>query len=315
VASGLFLLDATYSAVNVEDELHKRRWTCDDAAATALLDEMEHQAGGFSQRFLGHGETQGPVLEGFVLLLLEGPGDWIDGRNHSASSSWPPVLAPEPALTMAQYMQPTMTQHIQPTMTQRLTPLRPGSGSAMQAKDTAVKALGCRHGPGCGCTGGAMAAMRGCSHGAGCGCSGNAMLSSPLAKLAVHSIQHANQCSCSDCKRSKRDVSMMAKMAADMDSEDKATLKTVAEAVTIRAREMAGVTAPMGFFDPLGFTTNINEGKLLFYREVELKHGRVCMLAALGILVGEQFHPLFGGDIDVPSYIAFQQTPLQSFGK
>lgn len=37
------------------------------------------------------------------------------------------------------------------------------------------------------------------------------------------------------------------------------------------------------------------------------------MLAALGFLVGEQFHPLFGGDIDVPSYIAFQQTPLQTF--
>lgn len=43
------------------------------------------------------------------------------------------------------------------------------------------------------------------------------------------------------------------------------------------------------------------------------QHGRVAMLAALGFLVGEQFHPLFGGDIDVPSYIAFQQTPLQTF--
>merc|ERR1719395_407532 len=37
------------------------------------------------------------------------------------------------------------------------------------------------------------------------------------------------------------------------------------------------------------------------------------MLASLGILVGEQFHPLFGGNIDVPSYIAFQETPLQTF--
>merc|ERR1712185_184247 len=32
-----------------------------------------------------------------------------------------------------------------------------------------------------------------------------------------------------------------------------------------------------------------------------------------GILVGEQFHPLFGGDIDVPAAFAFQQTPLQNF--
>jgi hypothetical protein len=37
------------------------------------------------------------------------------------------------------------------------------------------------------------------------------------------------------------------------------------------------------------------------------------MLASLGFLVGENFHPLFGGDIDVPAYLAFQQTPLQTF--
>merc|ERR1719353_2373024 len=37
------------------------------------------------------------------------------------------------------------------------------------------------------------------------------------------------------------------------------------------------------------------------------------MLAALGFLVGENFHPLFGGDIDAPAYLAFQQTPLQTF--
>merc|ERR1719486_557982 len=76
---------------------------------------------------------------------------------------------------------------------------------------------------------------------------------------------------------------------------------------------MAGVTKPMGFFDPLDFCGEASEGKIKFYREVELKHGRVAMLASLGFLVGEQFHPLFGGNIDVPSYIAFQETPLQTF--
>ena len=53
--------------------------------------------------------------------------------------------------------------------------------------------------------------------------------------------------------------------------------------------------------------------KVRFYREVELKHGRVAMLASVGFLVGENFHPLWGGEIDVPSYIAFQETPLQPF--
>merc|ERR1711871_754862 len=79
--------------------------------------------------------------------------------------------------------------------------------------------------------------------------------------------------------------------------------------------ELPGVTEPLGFWDPLGFCSDekLTEGKLKFYREVELKHGRVGMLAALGFVVGENFHPLFGGDIDTPSYLAFQQTPLETF--
>merc|ERR1719352_1502395 len=81
------------------------------------------------------------------------------------------------------------------------------------------------------------------------------------------------------------------------------------------AKEMPGVLAPMGFFDPMGFCSadDVTKGRIKFYREVELKHGRLGMLAALGFVVGENFHPLFGGDIDVPSYLAFQQTPLQTF--
>merc|ERR1719331_3458816 len=76
---------------------------------------------------------------------------------------------------------------------------------------------------------------------------------------------------------------------------------------------MPGVIEPLGFFDPLGLSAEIPEGRLLFFREVELKHGRVAMLASLGILVGEHFHPMFGGKIDVPAIFAFQQTPLQTF--
>jgi len=83
----------------------------------------------------------------------------------------------------------------------------------------------------------------------------------------------------------------------------------------VEAKEslLAGISGRLGFFDPLGLSLPVSGGKLLFYREVELKHGRIAMLASLGILVGEQFHPLFGGDIDVPSYIVFQATPLQNF--
>jgi len=77
------------------------------------------------------------------------------------------------------------------------------------------------------------------------------------------------------------------------------------------AEELPGVADFPGFFDPLGLSDGLSEQRLKFYREAELKHGRVAMLASLGFLVGESFHPLFGGDIDVPSYVAFQATPLQ----
>merc|ERR1712084_56382 len=72
-------------------------------------------------------------------------------------------------------------------------------------------------------------------------------------------------------------------------------------------------------FDPLGFCSKdgasneeVTEGKIRFYREVELKHCRVAMLAAVGFPLAEQFHPLFA-TVDAPSFSAFQQTPLQTF--
>jgi hypothetical protein len=89
--------------------------------------------------------------------------------------------------------------------------------------------------------------------------------------------------------------------------------KRAPAAKTFDLKELAGVTEPLGFFDPVGFSEDISEGRARYYREVELKHGRLGMLAALGFLVGENFHPLFGGDIDSPAYLAFQQTPLETF--
>jgi len=84
-----------------------------------------------------------------------------------------------------------------------------------------------------------------------------------------------------------------------------------------QVEKLPGVTAPAGLFDPLGFSTKTPEGTLLYYREAEIKHGRVCMLASIGILDQEFYHPLFGGNIDVPAaklggtYI--QETQLADF--
>jgi len=75
------------------------------------------------------------------------------------------------------------------------------------------------------------------------------------------------------------------------------------EEVKVNPKDMAGVSAPLGFWDPLGLSTTFKFGSeaLLFFREAEIKHGRVCMLATLGIFAGEKYHPFLGGNIDLPA--------------
>mmetsp|Transcript_11101 Transcript_11101/g.17812 ORF Transcript_11101/g.17812 Transcript_11101/m.17812 type:complete len:214 (-) Transcript_11101:354-995(-) len=51
--------------------------------------------------------------------------------------------------------------------------------------------------------------------------------------------------------------------------------------VTMKVEDMVGVSAPLGFFDPLGYSKG-GDAAVAKYRESELKHGRVAMLAALG---------------------------------
>lgn len=73
------------------------------------------------------------------------------------------------------------------------------------------------------------------------------------------------------------------------------------------AKTMPGNTGPLGFFDPLGLCPD-NEKKFKRYRESELKHGRVAMLAVLGVLVGESGFNFFGNDITGPAIFQYQQA-------
>jgi len=59
---------------------------------------------------------------------------------------------------------------------------------------------------------------------------------------------------------------------------------------------LPGSLDPVGDFDPLGFAENADLNQIKKYREAEVQHGRVAMLAVIGMLVTEEpieFHPLF----------------------
>merc|ERR1719333_267387 len=75
--------------------------------------------------------------------------------------------------------------------------------------------------------------------------------------------------------------------------------------------QMAGITAPMGFFDPFGFSTDIDGATLRYYREAELKHGRFGMLASLGMIAGEKFSPMIGytDTVTPAAKLAFKEMP------
>ncbi|CAM9638762.1 unnamed protein product [Discosporangium mesarthrocarpum] len=72
---------------------------------------------------------------------------------------------------------------------------------------------------------------------------------------------------------------------------------------------LPGTPFPDGaVWDPLGFSTKNDPETIKKFREAELKHGRVAMLAAVGILVAESFHPLFlGPDYIGPAVDHFQE--------
>ena len=78
--------------------------------------------------------------------------------------------------------------------------------------------------------------------------------------------------------------------------------------LSMSAEKLYGALPPVGFFDPLGISNGKTDGEIKKFREAEIKHGRVAMLAAVGILVGEKFNPLFDGKITGPAIYQFQQA-------
>jgi len=70
--------------------------------------------------------------------------------------------------------------------------------------------------------------------------------------------------------------------------------------------EQVGVTAPLGFFDPLGFAKVGDEEGFRKLRSAELKHGRVAMMASVGALFQSCFQ--FPGFDKIPKGVAAVTT-------
>merc|ERR1712187_1005247 len=102
-----------------------------------------------------------------------------------------------------------------------------------------------------------------------------------------------------------RDVKMAAVAREEFLKLDQVTqnkLRKLNKEVTVRAssidpEDLAGITEPLGFWDPAGFSEN---GNVAAYRRAEIKHVRVCMQASLGIIVADLYHPFFDAWGDGP---------------
>jgi len=73
------------------------------------------------------------------------------------------------------------------------------------------------------------------------------------------------------------------------------------------ASTQLGVQAPLGFWDPAGYMQEGTEADFLRYRSIELKHGRIAMLAAMGYITPEIVK--FPGFLSPNSGLKFADIP------
>merc|ERR1719502_2495158 len=68
-----------------------------------------------------------------------------------------------------------------------------------------------------------------------------------------------------------------------------------------------GVQPPVGFWDPLGFAADGDAEQFRRRRSVELKHGRVSMIACMGYITPEYYR--WDGDLSPSQGIKFSDVP------
>mmetsp|Transcript_4865 Transcript_4865/g.7961 ORF Transcript_4865/g.7961 Transcript_4865/m.7961 type:complete len:201 (-) Transcript_4865:439-1041(-) len=82
-------------------------------------------------------------------------------------------------------------------------------------------------------------------------------------------------------------LSLLATVAAFMAPVNRAATKS---SLNMFANGLVGSDVEAPDFDPLGLSESASEETINWYRAAELKHARICMLAALGLSVQPAFH-------------------------
>jgi light-harvesting complex I chlorophyll a/b binding protein 1 len=115
-------------------------------------------------------------------------------------------------------------------------------------------------------------------------------------------------------------VQEISQTVESMDPADKAQEMTEEEAksTTLNAavaafnpKTQVGSCAPIDFFDPLDMSKEVDENTFKIWQEAETKHGRIAMLAFVGIVAGEALEgsaPFFNSEITGPAIFQFQQA-------
>jgi Chlorophyll A-B binding protein len=89
-------------------------------------------------------------------------------------------------------------------------------------------------------------------------------------------------------------ASLVASAAAFAPAKDAARTS----ALSMGYENEIGAQVPLGFFDPFGVVSDVDQATFDRLRYTEIKHGRICMLGVVGYLVSEAGLRL-PGDIDL----------------
>jgi Chlorophyll A-B binding protein len=114
-------------------------------------------------------------------------------------------------------------------------------------------------------------------------------------------------------KLSSASILAFASMSSAVTAFGSFSSKKVATKSSFTVENIPGALAPVGIFDPLGLAAKADANTLKRYREAELTHGRVAMLATVGFLAGEAVEGksfLWDASVSGPAITHLSQIPF-----